>query len=175
MMEQAFFYFFAICALLAAGNVIISKHPVRSALSLMITFISTAILWLLLECEFLAFILVLIYASAIMVLFLFVIFMLDINDKLRNEGFTKFLPIGCCVAVLLLITLVHSVRIPAFGFDKIMAFERSTVNYDNTAILGKLLFTRYLFHFELAGILLLCAIIIVTVLVNYQCIQRKDL
>src|SRR5918996_2733363 len=101
-MEQVIFYFFAILLVFAAGMVITVKNPVHAALFLVLAFFSSAALWLLLEAEFLAITLVVVYVGAVMVLFLFVIMMLDINIAQLREGFTRYLPVGGAIALLMM-------------------------------------------------------------------------
>src|SRR2546430_3907386 len=117
-MEQLIFYFFAILLVFAAGMVITVKNPVHAALFLVLAFFSSAAIWLLLEAEFLAITLVLVYVGAVMVLFLFVVMMLDIDVSSRKEGFAKFLPLGICVSVLVVLGLVTAVGHEDFGSQK---------------------------------------------------------
>lgn len=159
MVEQMVFYFFAALAIFSASMVVISKHPVRSVLLLILTFLATSVLWLLLEAEFLALSLVLVYVGAVMVLFLFVVLMLDVEAEKQRGRFTQYLPLGMCVLVLFLILLVYAVGPQAFGTDKIAAPLKHAASYSNVTELGVLLFTKYLLQFELAGILLLAAIV----------------
>ena len=158
-MEQLVFYFFSTMALLSATMVIVSKNPVRAVLSLIVSFISMAALWLLLEAEFLAITLVLVYVGAVMVLFLFVIMMLDIELASIREGFSKFLPLGICVSVLVVLGLVAAVGPEDFGLQKYSAPVPHAANFSNIEVLGELLYTQYLYPFEIAGVLLLVAIV----------------
>ena len=158
-MEQLVFYFFSTIALLSATMVIVSKNPVRAVLSLIVSFISMAALWLLLEAEFLAITLVLVYVGAVMVLFLFVIMMLDIELASIREGFSKFLPLGICVSVLVVLGLVAAVGPESFGLQKYSAPVSHAANFSNIEVLGELLYTQYLYPFEIAGVLLLVAIV----------------
>jgi len=159
MLEHLVFYVFAALAIFSASMVVISKHPVRSVLLLILTFLATSVLWLLLEAEFLAMSLILVYVGAVMVLFLFVVLMLDVEVEKRRGRFTQYLPLGMCVLVLFLILLIYAVGPQAFGIDKIIAPLQHAASYSNVTELGVLLFTKYLLHFELAGILLLVAIV----------------
>lgn len=158
-MQQLVFYFFSTMALLSAIMVIVSRNPVRAVLSLIVTFISMAALWLLLEQEFLAITLILVYVGAVMVLFLFVIMMLDIELASVREGFAKFLPLGICVAVLVVLGLVTAVGPDDFGLQKYPEPVPHTADFSNVTTLGELLYTQYLYPFEIAGILLLVAIV----------------
>ncbi len=158
MLEQFIFYFFSGLLLLSASMVITVRNPVFAALFLVLSFFSSAAIWLLLEAEFLAIALILVYVGAVMVLFLFVVMMLDINLAPLREGFARRLPIGIGVAVLMVIAMglvVGSSQInPEQG-----ALIKHGPDYSNTAELGKALFTDYLYPFEVAGAILLVAII----------------
>lgn len=157
--QNAIFYFFSTLALLSGMMVIISRNPVRAVLSLILTFISMAALWILLEAEFLAITLILVYVGAVMVLFLFVVMMLDIKQATIREGFAKFLPLGICVSVLVVLGLVTAVGPEDFGLQKYAEPLPHTAEFSNIQTLGELLYTRYLYPFEIAGILLLVAIV----------------
>ncbi len=153
------FYFFSAMALLSGIMVIVAKNPVRAVLSLILSFISMAALWLLLEAEFLAITLILVYVGAVMVLFLFVVMMLDIDISTRREGFAKFLPLGICVSVLVVLGLVTAVSHEDFGTQKYPIPVLKELTFSNISVLGELLYTQYLYPFEIAGVLLLVAIV----------------
>jgi len=153
------FYVLAAILLYAAVSVITTRNPVYAALFLVLTFFTAAGVWLLLEAEFLAITLVLVYVGAVMVLFLFVVMMLDINlDKLR-EGFWKALPVALPVGGLMAIEMVMIVGVKNFGADKVLAPSAQPADYNNTAALGRVLYTDYLLPFELASVILLVAIV----------------
>ena len=153
------FYFLAAILLLAGLRVITARNPVHAALFLVLAFFTAAGIWLLLEAEFLAIALVLVYVGAVMVLFLFVVMMLDINlDKLR-EGFWDYLPMAGFIGVLLAIEMVLVLGNKHFGVDRIVAPAPHPAGYSNTAELGRVLYTDYLLPFELASVVLLVAII----------------
>lgn len=153
------FYMLAAILLFAAIRVITTRNPVYAALNLVLAFFTAAGIWLLLEAEFLAIALVLVYVGAVMVLFLFVVMMLDINlDKLR-EGFWKALPIALPIGGLMAIEMMMIVGVRNFGADKVAAPAQKTVEYSNTAELGRVLYTDYLLAFELASVVLLVAIV----------------
>ena len=157
--QDIVFYTLAAILLYAAISVITTRNPVYAALYLVLAFFTAAGIWLLLEAEFLAIALVLVYVGAVMVLFLFVVMMLDINlDKLR-EGFWKALPIALPVGGLMAFEMVMIVGVRNFGVDKIVAPEAQPADYSNTAELGRVLYTDYLLPFELASIVLLVAIV----------------
>ena len=159
MIEQTLFYIFAAMLLLSAGMVITVKNPVHAALSLVLAFFSCAAIWMLLEAEFLAIVLVLVYVGAVMVLFLFVIMMLDINLTVLREGFSKFLPIGVIVAALMVITMGAAIISGKFDVANTYQGLKHAMDYSNTSELGKTLFTDYLYPFEIAGAVLLVAIV----------------
>lgn len=157
--QDIVFYTLAIILLMAALRVITTRNPVYAALYLVLAFFTAAGIWLLLEAEFLAIALVLVYVGAVMVLFLFVVMMLDINlDKLR-EGFWNALPVALPVGGLMAIEMVMIVGFKNFGVDKVSAPAAHPADYSNTAELGRVLYTDYLLPFELASVVLLVAII----------------
>lgn len=157
--QDIVFYALAAVLLFAAISVITTRNPVYAALYLVLAFFTAAGIWLLLEAEFLAIALVLVYVGAVMVLFLFVVMMLDINlDKLR-EGFWKALPIALPVGGLMAVEMVMIVGVRNFGVDKVIAPAARAADYSNTAELGRVLYTDYLLPFELASVILLVAII----------------
>jgi len=153
------FYFLSAILLLAALCVITVRNPVHSALFLVLAFFTSAGLWLLLEAEFLAITLVLVYVGAVMVLFLFVVMMLDINlDRLR-EGFWRGLYFGAPLAVVLVIEMVLVLGGKYFGLGQMPLPEAHAVGYSNTRELGRLIYTHYVYPFEVAGVILLVAIV----------------
>lgn len=157
--QDLVFYTLALILLIAGLRVITTRNPVYAALYLVLAFFTAAGIWLLLEAEFLAIVLVLVYVGAVMVLFLFVVMMLDINlDKLR-EGFWKALPVALPVGGLMAIEMVMIVGTRHFGVDKVAAPAAHPADYSNTAELGRVLYTDYLLSFELASVVLLVAII----------------
>lgn len=154
-MEQVIFYFFAILLVFAAGMVITVKNPVHAALFLVLAFFSSAAIWLLLEAEFLAIALVLVYVGAVMVLFLFVVMMLDVNLAELRAGFTKYLPVGGLVALLMMVAMSWVVGSRYFKRE----VSPHPADYSNTRELGKVLYTDYIYPFEIAAIILLVAIV----------------
>jgi NADH-quinone oxidoreductase subunit J len=157
--QDIVFYALAAVLLFASIRVITTRNPVYAALNLVLAFFTAAGIWLLLEAEFLAIALVLVYVGAVMVLFLFVVMMLDINlDKLR-EGFWNALPVALPVGGLMAIEMVMIVGVKNFGVDKVAAPAAKAADYSNTAELGRVLYTDYLLTFELASVVLLVAIV----------------
>ncbi len=157
--ELLLFYFFSGVLVLAAGMVITIRNPVHAALFLVLAFFASAGVWLLLEAEFLAITLVLVYVGAVMVLFLFVIMMLDINLVPLKEGFTRYLPVGGLIALVLALEIVLVIGPERFGLDIFPDPGAAPADYSNTKELGRLLYTTYVYPFELAAVLLVVAII----------------
>jgi len=154
--DLIFFYTFATVLVLAALAVISVKNSVHAALFLVLTFFTSAALWLLLQAEFLAIALVLVYVGAVMVLFLFVVMMLDINTETTREGFIRYLPVGVGVALVMLAEMLALIGM------KQMSLVPAPVNpggASNTAWLGNALFSGFLLPFEIAAVILTVAII----------------
>jgi len=158
-MEQLIFYSFASILLFAATMVVTVRNPVRAALFLVLAFFTSSGIWLLLEAEFLAITLVLVYVGAVMVLFLFVVMMLDINLTPLQEGFTKYLPLGILVAALITIEMIAVLGASHFGLDIVSAPIPHAEGYSNTKELGRLLYTVYVYPFEIASVILTVAIV----------------
>jgi NADH-quinone oxidoreductase subunit J len=157
--EQFVFYAFSAVLLFAAMMVITVRNPVHAALFLVLAFFNSAGLWLLLEAEFLAITLVLVYVGAVMVLFLFVLMMLDINVAPLREGFIRYLPVAATVALLMAVEMTLIV-VPRFlGADAVTVPQRQGADYSNTEALGNVLYTKYMYPFEIAAVILLVAII----------------
>ncbi len=152
------FYMFAAITVLAALRVITARNPVYAALFLVLAFCSSAGVWILLEAEFLAITLVLVYVGAVMVLFLFVVMMLDINLEQLREGFWRWFPFGALLAVIMvfqMIWILGNRQTAETGAHVI----KHAANYSNTKELGRLIYTDYVYPFELAAVLLLVAIV----------------
>src|SRR5436853_3486915 len=154
MFELAVFWIFAAILVIAALCVIMVRNPVHSALFLVLAFFTAAALWMLLRAEFLAIALVLVYVGAVMVLFLFVVMMLDINlDRLR-EGFWSYLPLGATVGILMVAEMV--LVLGGRYFDVLLPKPKDySLTYNNTKELGRLLYTDYMYPFEIAAVILL--------------------
>ncbi|MBI5330695.1 MAG: NADH-quinone oxidoreductase subunit J [Betaproteobacteria bacterium] len=150
------FYVLSAILLLASLRVITARNPVHAALALVLAFFSAAGLWMLLEAEFLAITLVLVYIGAVMVLFLFVVMMLDINLAQLRQGFWSYLPAGLLVGGL----MVAEMFLVLGGKDLGLAAPAAhAADYSNTKELGRLLYTEYVYPFELAAVVLLVAMI----------------
>lgn len=156
--QQLVFYFFATLAVIGSSMVIISKNSVRAVLYLVFTFFCMAGIWLLLQSEFLAIVLVLVYVGAVMVLFLFVVMMLDIEIGKLIYSFAKRWPIGLLVAAVMLGLTVWTLSAP-YSTNALPNPPPFPADYSHVKVLGALLYTDYLFAFEVAGVILLVAMI----------------
>ena len=158
---EIIFYVFASILVLTSLGVILFKNPVYSAISLIVSFITSAALWLLLQAEFLAIVLILVYVGAVMVLFLFVVMMLNIDDVMRTSKFNKMAPFALFIGLIIVAELITLIW---FRSDQFSMVSVSTGVLDsgvsNTVLLGTTLFTDYLYLFEIAGFILLLAIIV---------------
>ena len=159
MLVTGLFWLFAAFVVIAALGVIISRNPVHAALSLVVCFVSSAAIWLLIEAEFLAVVLVLVYVGAVMVLFLFVVMMLDINVESLRSGFTRYAWLGWITAAVVIVEIVGVVTAKTMGVDVTKAPTPMPADYSNTTELGTVLYTKYAYPFELAAVLLLVAIV----------------
>jgi len=162
--EKIVFYLFATILVYAATRVITVRNPVHAVLHLVLAFFTCAALWLLLEAEFLAITLVLVYVGAVMVLFLFVVMMLDINLSPLKEGFIKYLPVGLLVAGLMMLEMILVMRNRAFNAENMPIPVHKGADYSNTRELGSVLYTDYVYPFEIASVILLVAIVAAIVL-----------
>ena len=159
MFVQIVFYVLAAILVGAAVMVITARNPVHAALFLVLAFFTSAGIWLLLEAEFLAIILVLVYVGAVMVLFLFVVMMLDINLAPLREGFIRYLPVGVAVALVVVVELALVIGVSDFGLESMPRPPAHPADYSNTEELGTLLYTVYVYPFEIAAAVLLVAIV----------------
>jgi NADH-quinone oxidoreductase subunit J len=153
------FYVFAAILVFAGLRVITTRNPVHAAMWLVLSFFSAAGVWLLLQAEFLAIALVLVYVGAVMVLFLFVVMMLDVNfDKLR-ERFKSYIPVAATVGILVLVEMTLVLVGGYLGGERTVAPPASAAGYSNTKALGLQIYTDYAYPFEIAAMILLVAII----------------
>jgi NADH-quinone oxidoreductase subunit J len=160
IVQEFVFYSFALVMVLAASMVITVRNPVYAVLYLILTFFTAAAIWLLLEAEFLAIVLVVVYVGAVMVLFLFVVMMLDVNLAPLKEGFIRHLPVAVIVAIVMATELLMVIWSKGrFGVEAFPVPPPNPAGYSNTRALGELLYTNYLLPFEVAGVILLVAII----------------
>ena len=156
------FYAFAAIAVAAAVMVVSARNPVHSVLFLIVTFFTTAGLFVLIGAEFLAMVLVVVYVGAVAVLFMFVVMMLDINFVEMREGFLQYMPIGVLVGIILLVELLMVLGTASMSPD-VMASGTEPIpdltQRQNTAALGDVLYTKYIYLFQTAGMILLVAMI----------------
>jgi NADH-quinone oxidoreductase subunit J len=168
------FYLFATVMVIAALRVITARNPVHAVLFLVLAFFNAAGLWMLLQAEFLAISLVMVYVGAVMVLFLFVVMMLDINVERVRHGFWRYLPLGAMIGILLLGEMAIVLTGRYFGIDNLPG-QSFPADYSNTKELARVLFTDYFYPFELASIVLLVAVIVAVMLTLRKRLDSKAL
>ena len=159
MLVEVLFWVFASILAISALAMITVRNPVHSALLLVLCFFTSAAIWLLIEAEFLAVVLILVYVGAVMVLFLFVVMMLDINVEEVRARVTRYALFGGIVAGVVVFEIVSVVWSRSLGLDVTVGAQAQPAAYSNTAELGKVLYTEYVYPFELAAVLLLIAIV----------------
>ena len=159
MLVEILFYSFATIVVAAGVGVIVARNPVHAALSLVLCFMTSAVLWMLIEAEFLAIVLVLVYVGAVMVLFLFVIMMLDINVEELRRGLRRYAIPGAVITAVLIAEIVGVIVQRRLGLDVTRGAVALPAGYSNANELGTALFTRYAYAIEIAAMLLLVAII----------------
>ena len=157
--KQLIFYVFSAVLLFAGMMVVTARNPVKAALFLVLAFVSASGLWFLLEAEFLAIVLVLVYVGAVMVLFLFVVMMLDVNLAQLRAGFAEYLPYGGLVAVLLVLEMGLIISSGHFSTQNMPEPAALAADVSNTRMLGRVLYTQYAYPFEIAALILLVAIV----------------
>ncbi|MFA6301892.1 MAG: NADH-quinone oxidoreductase subunit J [Legionella sp.] len=167
---QTLFYIFAGLAVASAIMVISQNNPVRCVLFLVLTFFASSVLWILVEAEFLALILVLVYVGAVMTLFLFVVMMLNIDIESMKGRFLRYLPMGLFIVALL--TGLLLIAVPRDSFKQSVEAS-SQLTTSNTEALGMVLYTDYFLAFELAAVLLLVAIVSAITLVHRGAVRSK--
>jgi len=164
MFELIIFSGYAAVLIGAAIGVIAARNPVHSVMFLVLAFFTSAVLWLLLEAEFLAMTLVLVYVGAVMVLFLFVVMMLDIDTTTMRSHFMRYAPVGIFVALISVVEVWSVVWLRGQGLPLLAKPEAAAADYSNTKALGEVLYTEHVYAFELASFVLLLAIIAAIVL-----------
>jgi len=167
------FYFFATVAVCSAVAVITARNPVRSVLSLVVTFFAMAGVWMILRAEFLSLILLLVYVGAVMTLFLFVVMMLSVEKETKQSGFVRYFPFGLILVLLMSGLTMAALGPKYFGLAQMPAPQPEAADYSNIQHLGALLYTNYAYPFEIAGVLLLAAIIAAITLTNRGPLRRK--
>jgi NADH-quinone oxidoreductase subunit J len=164
------FYIFSTVTVLAALRVVTARNPVHAALFLVLAFFNVAGLWMLLQAEFLSLVLIMVYVGAVMVLFLFVVMMLDINIERVRQGFWKNLPLGALVGGLMVAEMAMVLSGRYFGLANLPP-QNLPADYSNTKELARVLYTDYAYPFEIASVILLVAIIVAVMLTLRR---RKD-
>jgi NADH-quinone oxidoreductase subunit J len=159
IVSTIFFYLFSAVAIASAVMVIGARNPVHSVLFLILAFVNAAGLFVLLNAEFLAMILVVVYVGAVAVLFLFVVMMLDVDFVELRQGFLNYLPVGALIGVVLLAELLLVLGAWVFAPDAATAVQAPVTDISNTEALGRLIYTRYVYFFQAAGMVLLVAMI----------------
>ncbi|MEO7251780.1 MAG: NADH-quinone oxidoreductase subunit J [Arenimonas sp.] len=163
--ELAAFWIFALVTVLAAGSVILQKNPIHAVLSLILCFFSTACLWLLLQAEFLGIVLILVYVGAVMILFLFVVMMLDINVTPLREGFARYFPVAMAVAAIMLVEMFGLLGIRVGNAPRALPGpDPAAAAGSNLQWIGQDLFTRFMLPFEIAAVILTVAIVVAVML-----------
>jgi NADH-quinone oxidoreductase subunit J len=164
MFPSVLFFIFAAALVVAALGVILARNPVYSALLLVLCFFDSAVIWLLLDAEFLGIVLVLVYVGAVMVLFLFVVMMLDVNLEELRKGLAKFWPLAVAVAGFLVFAIVNVIVVKHLGGLGMRTAPVLPADYSNTRELGAALFTRYAYPAQIAAVILLVASVAAIVL-----------
>jgi NADH-quinone oxidoreductase subunit J len=159
MIVNVLFYVFGAILVATALGVITARNPVHCALFLVAAFLNSAVIWLLLEAEFLAVTLIVVYVGAVMVLWLFVVMMMDVDLAKLRQGFTRYAPLGALIALIVVVQIGIVVYVKQLGLDPSAAPVPKPQGYSNTLELGKLLYTQYLYPFEVAAVILLVAIV----------------
>jgi NADH-quinone oxidoreductase subunit J len=168
MFLSILFFIFGSVLICAALGVILSRNPVYSALLLVLCFFNSAVIWVLLDAEFLGIVLILVYVGAVMVLFLFVVMMLDINlERLRKE-FVGYWPVTVAVAGFVIFAIINVIVVKHMGGLDLRAAPPLPMDYSNTRALGTELFTRYAYPAQVAACILLVASVAAIVLTLRQ-------
>ncbi|MDC9715129.1 MAG: NADH-quinone oxidoreductase subunit J [Gammaproteobacteria bacterium] len=171
--DQILFYVFSFWFIAASLAMIFSRNAAKAVLFLILAFFSAASIWILLEAEFLAITLILVYVGAVMVLFLFVIKMLNIDKSTLRAKFAGYLPLGLIVAAIIATEMALVLGANQFGLEVMAAPARHAADYSNITVLALQLYTDYVYPFELAAVLLLIAIIAAITLVHRNEGNRK--
>ncbi|ALE52735.1 NADH:ubiquinone oxidoreductase subunit J [Candidatus Thioglobus autotrophicus] len=171
--EQIIFYILSFWFIASSLAMIFARNAAKAVLFLVLGFFSAASIWILLEAEFLAITLILVYVGAVMVLFLFVIKMLNIDKSTLRAKFAGYLPLGLIVALIIIAEMTLVLGSAQFGLDAMPSPARHAADYSNITELALQLYTTYVYPFELAAVLLLIAIIAAITLVHKQEINRK--
>jgi NADH-quinone oxidoreductase subunit J len=168
MFPTILFFVFATVLVCAALGVILARNPVHSALLLVLCFFNSAVIWILLDAEFLGIVLVLVYVGAVMVLFLFVVMMLDVNIEEFRKGLASYWPLAVAVAGFVVFAIINVIVVKHLGGVALRTAPALPANYSNTRMLGTVLFTRYAYPAQLAAAILLVASVAAIVLTLRQ-------
>jgi NADH-quinone oxidoreductase subunit J len=172
--EQIIFYILSFWFIASSLAMIFARNAAKAVLFLVLSFFSAASIWILLEAEFLAITLILVYVGAVMVLFLFVIKMLNIDKSTLRAKFAGYLPLGLVVALIIIAEMTLVLGGAQFGLEVMPSPLRHGADYSNITVLAMQLYTTYVYPFELAAVLLLIAIIAAITLVHQKEIKRKQ-
>lgn len=173
MLQVILFYTFAAIILFSGLKVVTAKHPVHAALWLVLTFWTSACTWVLMQAEFLGIVLVLVYVGAVMVLFLFVVMMLNVDIEAMRAGFWRHLPVSLVVGLLMAVVLILVLISPQTNLAAFGQLQELPADYSSVRALGQVLYTDYLLAFELAAVLLVLGMVAAIALVQRQTIKPK--
>jgi NADH-quinone oxidoreductase subunit J len=173
ILTQVAFYAFSAMAIFAALMMVVSRNPVHAVLFLVLTFVASSGLWILLNAEFLALILVLVYVGAVMTLFLFVVMMLNVDRVTQRKSFVRYLALNALVVLLAVGMIVVIIGPDRLGLAAFPAPVAESADFSNTQTLGRVLYTDYAYSFEIAAMLLLTAIIAAIILTHRPPNNRK--
>ena len=173
MLQVILFYSFAAIILFSGLKVVTAKHPVHAALWLVLTFWTSACTWVLMQAEFLGIVLVLVYVGAVMVLFLFVVMMLNVDIEAMRAGFWRHLPVSLVVGLLMAVVLILVLISPQTNLAAFGQLQELPADYSSVKALGQVLYTDYLLAFELAAVLLVLGMVAAIALVQRQTIKPK--
>jgi NADH-quinone oxidoreductase subunit J len=173
LLQLIFFYAFGVVTIGSALAVISLRNSVHAVLALVLTFFSVACIWLLAEAEFLAIALIVVYVGAVMVLFLFVVMMLDIKMEQVREGFARYLPVGIIVALIMLAEMIALIGVRAMHLKLMGANPADVAGVSNTQWLGQALYTQFLLPFEIAALILTVGIVAAVALTLRQRVGVK--
>ena len=173
MLQVILFYLFAAIILFSGLKVVTAKHPVHAALWLVLTFWTSACTWVLMQAEFLGIVLVLVYVGAVMVLFLFVVMLLNVDIEAMRAGFWRHLPVSLVVGLLMAVVLILVLISPQTNLAAFGQLQELPADYSSVKALGQVLYTDYLLAFELAAVLLVLGMVAAIALVQRQTIKPK--
>ncbi|MBP5788799.1 MAG: NADH-quinone oxidoreductase subunit J [Neisseriaceae bacterium] len=173
MLQVILFYTFAAIILFSGLKVVTAKHPVHAALWLVLTFWTSACTWVLMQAEFLGIVLVLVYVGAVMVLFLFVVMMLNVDIEAMRAGFWRHLPVSLVVGLLMAVVLILLLISPQTNLAAFGQLQELPADYSSVKALGQVLYTDYLLAFELAAVLLVLGMVAAIALVQRQTVKPK--